>query len=69
MSDKPVQGPSMGTSSDKTLHKGQDIAIDYLRAFLIVLVVFLHAALAYTSFSTFNETRWIDSNKKCSNSL
>jgi glucan biosynthesis protein C len=41
--------------------KGRDIAIDYLRAFVIVLVVFLHAALAYTSFSTYNETRWIDS--------
>jgi glucan biosynthesis protein C len=41
--------------------RGRDIAIDYLRAFVIVLVVFLHAALAYTSFSTYDETRWIDS--------
>ena len=41
--------------------KGRDIAIDYLRSFVIVLVVFHHAALAYTSFSTFNETRYVDS--------
>jgi glucan biosynthesis protein C len=41
--------------------KERDIAIDYLRAFVIVLVVFLHAALAYTSFSTFDTNRWVDS--------
>jgi hypothetical protein len=50
-----------GSPSDKTQLKGRDIAIDYLRAFVIVLVVFLHAALAYTSFSTYDETRWVDS--------
>ena len=52
---------STGAPSDGTRPKERDIAIDYLRALLIVLVVFLHAALAYTSFSTFDETRWVDS--------
>jgi glucan biosynthesis protein C len=47
--------------SNPTQRKGRDIAIDYLRAFVIVLVVFLHAALAYTSFSTFNAARYVDS--------
>jgi glucan biosynthesis protein C len=61
MSNLPVQKPATGSSSNKTQLKGRDIAMDYLRAFLIVLVVFLHAALAYTSFSTYNETRWVDS--------
>jgi fucose 4-O-acetylase-like acetyltransferase len=41
--------------------KGRDVAVDYLRAFLIVLVVLLHAALAYTAFSTYDPGRWIDS--------
>jgi len=50
-----------GSPSDGTQLDGRDVAIDYLRAFVIVLVVFLHAALAYTSFSTYDETRWIDS--------
>jgi glucan biosynthesis protein C len=61
VSDLPVQKRSTGSSSNKTRLKGRDIAIDYLRSFVIVLVVFLHAALAYTSFSTFDETRWVDS--------
>jgi glucan biosynthesis protein C len=48
-------------TSDKTQRQERDVAIDYLRSFIIILVVFLHAALAYTSFSTFNETRYVDS--------
>jgi glucan biosynthesis protein C len=32
----------------------RDIAIDSLRSFVVILVVFIHAALAYTSFSTYN---------------
>jgi glucan biosynthesis protein C len=32
----------------------RDIAIDALRSFAVILVVFIHAALAYTSFSTYN---------------
>lgn len=61
MSNPPVQKPSTGSPSVKTQLEGRDIAIDYLRSFVIVLVVFLHAALAYTSFSTFNATRYVDS--------
>jgi glucan biosynthesis protein C len=61
MSNLPVQKPATGSSSNKIRLKGRDIAIDYLRAFVIVLVVFLHASLAYTSFSTYNETNWVDS--------
>ena len=61
MSNLPVQKPSTGSPSVKTQLEGRDIAIDYLRSFVIVLVVFLHAALAYTSFSTFNATRYVDS--------
>ena len=61
MSDLPAQKPSTGSLSDKTRIEERDIAIDYLRSFVIVLVVFLHAALAYTSFSTFNPTRYFDS--------
>jgi fucose 4-O-acetylase-like acetyltransferase len=38
----------------------RDVAIDYLRTFVIVLVVFLHAALAYASFSTYDPTRWVE---------
>ncbi len=49
------------STSDKTQLEERDIAIDYLRAFIIILVVFLHAALAYTSFSTFNKARYVDS--------
>ena len=39
----------------------RDTSIDYLRSFVIVLVVLHHAALAYTSFSVFNENRYVDS--------
>ncbi|MEW5869907.1 MAG: acyltransferase family protein [Chloroflexota bacterium] len=42
-------------------NKDRDLAIDYLRAFVIVLVILLHAALAYTSFSTFNATHYYES--------
>jgi surface polysaccharide O-acyltransferase-like enzyme len=61
VNNPPVQKPSKGSPSDRTQLRGRDIAIDYLRAFVIVLVVFLHAALAYTLFSTYDKTRWIDS--------
>ena len=61
MSNHPTQNPPMNSPSDKTQPQGRDIAIDYLRSFVIVLVVFLHAALAYTSFSTFSPTRYFDS--------
>jgi glucan biosynthesis protein C len=61
VSNLPVQKPTTGSSSDKTQLKERDIAIDYLRSFVIVLVVFLHAALAYTSFSTYNPARYFDS--------
>ena len=39
----------------------RDIFIDYLRAFVILLVVLLHSALAYTSFSTFDYENWVKS--------
>jgi len=61
MSNLPAHKPSADSSPNETQSKGRDVAIDYLRAFVIVLVVFLHAALAYASFSTYDETRWIDS--------
>ena len=61
MNNQPVQKPSTDFPSGKTLRKERDVAIDYLRSFIIVLVVFLHAALAYTSFSTYDETRWVNS--------
>jgi glucan biosynthesis protein C len=61
MGNPSVQKSSANSSIEKTQFKGRDVSIDYLRAFVIVLVVFLHAALAYTSFSTFNETRYFES--------
>ncbi|MBN1977641.1 MAG: acyltransferase [Anaerolineae bacterium] len=61
MNNQPIQKPSADSPSDETQRKQRDVAIDYLRSFIIVLVVFLHAALAYTSFSTYDETRWVDS--------
>jgi peptidoglycan/LPS O-acetylase OafA/YrhL len=56
-------GQKLPTDShaSETRLRERGIAVDYLRAFMIVLVVFLHAALAYTSFSTYDETRWVDS--------
>jgi glucans biosynthesis protein C len=61
MNNQPIQKPSTDSPSNETQRKERDVAIDYLRSFLIVLVVSLHAALAYTSFSTYDETRWVDS--------
>ncbi len=61
MSNQHVQGQSLDSYSGQILLKGRDIAIDYLRGIVIFLVVFHHAALAYTSFSTFNETRYVAS--------
>jgi fucose 4-O-acetylase-like acetyltransferase len=39
----------------------RDAALDYLRSFLIVLVVFLHAALPYTGFAYFHYAHYIQS--------
>ncbi|MCG8457784.1 MAG: acyltransferase [Holophagales bacterium] len=62
MSQLPAQPPETGTKPPGQSQLGtRDIAFDYLRSFVIVLVVFHHAALAYTSFSTFDETRYVDS--------
>ena len=61
MNNQPVQKPSADSPSTKTQRKGRDVAIDYLRSFLIVLVVFLHAALAYSAYSTYDKERWVDS--------
>jgi glucan biosynthesis protein C len=60
MHNLSIQKLPVDASSAEMQSEGRDIAIDYLRAFVIVLVVFLHAALAYTSFSTFDPTRWVD---------
>jgi glucan biosynthesis protein C len=61
MSNLAAQKPSTSSPPDRAQPKGRDIAIDYLRAFVIALVVFLHAALAYSAYSTYNKERWIDS--------
>jgi glucan biosynthesis protein C len=61
MSSLPVQKLSTDSSIVDTQFKGRDLPIDYLRSFIIVLVVFLHASLAYTSFSSYNETNYIES--------
>lgn len=61
MNNPIVQEMSAGGRAEETRPKERDIAIDYLRAFVVVLVVFLHAALAYTSFSTIDETHYVDS--------
>jgi glucan biosynthesis protein C len=61
MNEMVGQKPLADSPASETKLRERDIAIDYLRAFMIVLVVFLHAALAYTSFSTYDETRWVDS--------
>jgi glucans biosynthesis protein C len=61
MSDLAAQTRSAICLSTPTQVRERDFAVDYLRSFIIVLVIFLHSALAYASFSTFNATRWIDS--------
>jgi len=38
-----------------------DIAIDYLRSFVILLVVVLHASMAYVSFGTYDPADWMGS--------
>jgi glucan biosynthesis protein C len=50
--DRPA-GPAAGGE--------RDAALDYLRSFVIVLVVLLHAALAYANFSVFNYARYVES--------
>jgi glucan biosynthesis protein C len=40
--------------------EGRDAAIDNLRTFVVVLVVFLHAAIGYTSFSEYDPKHYID---------
>jgi glucan biosynthesis protein C len=55
------QNPSTDSPSDKTRRERRDVAIDYLRAFVVVLVVLLHAALAYATFSRYDETHWVHS--------
>ncbi len=56
-----VRAQAVEASSDQDGFRGRDPVIDYLRAFLIVLVILMHTALAYTSFSTFDEIHWIKS--------
>jgi glucans biosynthesis protein C len=55
-------GPGPGTTGAEVGEAlERDKSIDYLRASVIVMVVFLHAALAYASFITFNKTRYGES--------
>jgi glucan biosynthesis protein C len=61
MSDLTVQKPSTDFTPAQAQASGRDLAIDYLRPFVIILVVFLHAALAYASFSVFNYDRYVAS--------
>ena len=60
MRNLSVPKSPMDAASTEAPSQERDIAIDYLRAFVIVLVVFIHAALAYTSFSIFFPARWVD---------
>ena len=39
----------------------RDIAMDSLRSFAVILVIFIHAALAYTSFSRYNPYDYVNS--------
>jgi glucan biosynthesis protein C len=57
----PTPKSSAGAPVKGARRQGRHVAIDYLRACLIVLVVLLHAALAYTTFSTYDEKNWVDS--------
>ena len=40
--------------------EGRDAAIDNLRTFVVVLVIFMHAAIGYTSFSKYDPAHYID---------
>jgi glucans biosynthesis protein C len=51
----------MKSSNFKEPSSERDISIDYLRASVIVMVVFLHAMLAYISFIAFSKTRYSES--------
>jgi glucan biosynthesis protein C len=55
-SPEPIPLPST-----KPQPGARDAAFDYLRSFVIVLVVFLHAALAYTGFSVFDYSNYVKS--------
>lgn len=61
MSNLSGQNASTDSPLGGTRSEGRDVAIDHLRAFVVALVVLLHAALAYTSFSTYDNTHWVDS--------
>lgn len=56
----PTQTTPVGSPSGERPLAERDVASDYLRAFVIVLVVFLHAALAYAAFSRYNPLRWVE---------
>ena len=43
------------------LHASRNVSLDYLKAFVIVLVVFLHSILAYPSWAFFNVTSFLNS--------
>jgi glucan biosynthesis protein C len=61
MSGLSVQKPPTSSSDDASQPKGRDIIIDYLRSFIIVMVVLVHAAGAYTTYHTFNPTQYFES--------
>ncbi len=56
-------GEAMGEASKNqpVTAAQRDIPVDYLRAAMILLVVLLHSALAYTSFSRFDRVTWTKS--------
>ena len=43
------------------LHASRNVSLDYLKAFVIVLVVFLHSILAYPSWAFFNVNSFLNS--------
>ncbi|MEE4604168.1 MAG: acyltransferase [Desulfobacteraceae bacterium] len=49
--DQPAEESA---ARDLTVVSGRKVAFDYLRAFVITLVLFVHAALAYNTFAFFN---------------
>lgn len=61
MRSQPVRKSPTDSPSEPPRLERRDFSLDYLRSFLIVLVVFLHAALAYTKFSTFDFAYYIHS--------